>query len=70
VTIKNFKDQIDELKGISGLHFHNLCELNSDALERTLAEVEKKFSFYFKILNGLISAADIILRDLIMILRD
>jgi carboxynorspermidine decarboxylase len=47
VTIKNFKDQLPELKGISGLHFHNLCELNSDALERTLAEVEKKFSFYF-----------------------
>jgi carboxynorspermidine decarboxylase len=47
VTIKNFINQIDEIKGISGLHFHNLCELNSDALERTLAEVEKKFAFYF-----------------------
>jgi carboxynorspermidine decarboxylase len=47
VTIDNFKDGLHELKGISGLHFHNLCELNSDALERTLAEVEKKFSFYF-----------------------
>jgi carboxynorspermidine decarboxylase len=48
VTIKTFKTYSHELKGISGLHFHNLCELNSDALERTLAEVEKKFSFYFE----------------------
>lgn len=28
---------------VSGLHFHNLCELGSDALERTLAAVETKF---------------------------
>jgi carboxynorspermidine decarboxylase len=47
VTLANFKNQEHELIGITGLHFHNLCELNSDALERTLAEVEKKFSFYF-----------------------
>jgi len=33
----------DQLEGISGLHFHNLCELGSDALERTLAAVEAKF---------------------------
>lgn len=33
----------DQLEGISGLHFHNLCELGSDALERTLAAVETKF---------------------------
>lgn len=37
----------DLLKGISGLHFHTLCELGSDALERTLAVVEKKFSHLF-----------------------
>jgi len=35
------------LDGIDGLHFHTLCELNSDALERTLAVVEQKFSKYF-----------------------
>ncbi len=46
-TLKNFKESIDLIEGISGLHFHNLCELNSDALERTLAIVEEKFSFYF-----------------------
>lgn len=33
----------NDLDGISGLHFHTLCELNSDALERTLKAVEDKF---------------------------
>lgn len=33
---------------LDGLHFHNLCEKNSDALERTLAEVESKFSPYIE----------------------
>ncbi|QHI69341.1 carboxynorspermidine decarboxylase [Tichowtungia aerotolerans] len=31
------------LDGISGLHFHTLCEQNADALEKTLAAVEEKF---------------------------
>ncbi len=30
-------------KGISGLHFHTLCEQNSDALEETILAVEEKF---------------------------
>jgi len=34
------------LEGLNGLHFHTLCELNSDALERTLAAVEKHFWQY------------------------
>ncbi|MBU0682845.1 MAG: carboxynorspermidine decarboxylase [Candidatus Omnitrophota bacterium] len=34
------------LDGISGLHFHTLCELNSDALERTLQAVERKFGCF------------------------
>ncbi len=33
-----------DFTGLSGLHFHNLCELGSDALERTLAAVEKNFA--------------------------
>jgi carboxynorspermidine decarboxylase len=33
-----------DFDGIAGLHFHNLCELGSDALERTLAVVEKNFA--------------------------
>ncbi|MFN2351802.1 MAG: alanine racemase, partial [Kiritimatiellia bacterium] len=32
-----------DLEGISGLHFHTLCELNADSLERTLAVVERNF---------------------------
>ena len=30
------------LDGISGLHFHTLCEQNSDCLARTLKAVEEK----------------------------
>jgi len=33
----------DMLDGISGLHFHTLCELNSDSLERTMEAVEQQF---------------------------
>jgi carboxynorspermidine decarboxylase len=36
----------DSLSGISGLHFHTLCEQNADALERTLAVIEEKFGKY------------------------
>jgi len=32
-----------DLEGITGLHFHTLCERNSDSLERTLAVVERQF---------------------------
>lgn len=35
------------LNGISGFHFHTMCEQNSDTLERTLAVVEQKFARYF-----------------------
>jgi len=35
--------QGEDLTGISGLHFHTLCEHNADALERTLAVFEEKF---------------------------
>lgn len=33
----------ESLDGISGLHFHTLCEQNADALEITLRAVEAKF---------------------------
>lgn len=46
VTRENF--QASELDGISGLHFHNLCELNADALARTLPAFEEKFSEFLK----------------------
>lgn len=32
-----------DLSGISGLHFHTLCEQNSDTLERTIPHFEKHF---------------------------
>ena len=46
ITLEELKGA--DLTGISGLHFHTMCEQNSDTLERTLAEVEKKFAPYFK----------------------
>jgi len=44
VTIKEFRP--DLLEGISGLHFHTLCEQNSDALLETLRVVEENFGKY------------------------
>ncbi|MDO5398145.1 MAG: carboxynorspermidine decarboxylase [bacterium] len=44
VTAENFRG--DMLDGIEGLHFHTLCEQNSDALETTLKAVEAKFGQY------------------------
>jgi len=41
-TIREFFKP-DQLDGITGLHFHTLCELNADSLQRTLAAVEKQF---------------------------
>lgn len=32
-----------DLAGLSGLHFHTLCQKNADALQRTLRAVEQKF---------------------------
>ena len=44
VLLEQFEGQ--SLDGISGLHFHTLCEKNSDSLMRTLAVFEKKFGQY------------------------
>lgn len=41
ITRKNFRT--DDLDGVSGLHFHTLCEQNSDDLEATLYAIEDKF---------------------------
>lgn len=46
ITLSNFKPE--ELDGIEGLHFHTLCEQNSDALERTIPIVDEKFGHYIK----------------------
>ncbi len=37
-----------DFEGISGLHFHSLCQGGAEALGRTLAVVEQKFKEYFK----------------------
>ncbi len=41
VTLKNF--QPNQLEGISGLHFHTLCEQDAEDLEKTLDAIEEKF---------------------------
>ncbi len=44
IKIDHFAD--GDLDGIEGLHFHAMCEQNSDTLERILEVVEKKFGKY------------------------
>lgn len=44
ITLRNFAE-ID-LTGVSGIHFHTLCEQNSDDLEKTLSAIEEKFGKY------------------------
>lgn len=41
IVRRNFR--ADDLRGVTGLHFHTLCEQNSDDLKRTLNAVEDKF---------------------------
>lgn len=44
VTLSQFRPE--ELEGIEGLHFHTMCEQNSDVLKRTLQVVDEKFGQY------------------------
>lgn len=44
ITLANFR--LELLEGISGFHFHTLCEQNADALIETLAAFEEKFGQY------------------------
>ncbi len=46
VTRENFIPE--HLDGISGLHFHNLCELNADSLARTLPAFEERFGEFLE----------------------
>lgn len=52
VTIAKFKEEVEYnpeiLEYIDGLHFHTLCEQNSDDLETTVRAVEEKFGKYLK----------------------
>lgn len=45
-TLKNFDESI--LTFLDGLHFHTLCEQNSDDLETTAKAFEEKFGKYLK----------------------
>lgn len=60
VTIREFVSGLDAPEGkrllslLDGIHFHTLCEQNSDDLEKTLDAVEEKFGGYladFKWIN-------------------
>lgn len=44
VTLENFRE--GQLEGLSGLHFHCLCEQNADALAATVKAVEEQFGKY------------------------
>ncbi|WP_331665472.1 carboxynorspermidine decarboxylase [Anaerocolumna sp.] len=44
VTLSQFEPE--EMEGIDGLHFHTMCEQNSDVLERTVKVVDEKFGKY------------------------
>lgn len=52
VTISNLEKALEDepelLDGVEGLHFHTLCEQNSDDLEKTLDAVEASFGKYMK----------------------
>ena len=41
-TLSNF--QKEDFQGVDGIHFHTLCEQNSDDLAKTLHDVEKRFA--------------------------
>ena len=43
-TLDNFDESL--LDGIDGLHFHTMCEQNSDVLKRTIPHIEEKFGKY------------------------
>jgi carboxynorspermidine decarboxylase len=67
----------DVVEGLDGLHFHTLCEQNSDALEATLEVFEAKFGEYLPNLRWVnfggghhITRADYDVDRLVRILRD
>ena len=47
VTLAQFREDLALADGIDGLHFHTMCEQNSDVLARTVPVFEEKFGFMF-----------------------
>lgn len=47
-TLTKFQEEMtaEDIAALDGLHFHTLCEQNSDDLEKTLKAVEEKFGEY------------------------
>ena len=45
-TLEYLKDK--DLQGLDGIHFHTMCEQNSDTLERTIKVVDEKFGEILK----------------------
>ncbi len=67
----------EDLEGLEGLHFHTLCEQNSDVLEATLAAFEAKFGQYLGRLSWVnfggghhITRADYDVERLVWLVRD
>ncbi|PAU77564.1 carboxynorspermidine decarboxylase [Halomonas salipaludis] len=67
----------EDLDGLEGLHFHTLCEQNSDALEETLAAFEAKFGHYLAGMKWMnlggghhITRADYDVERLVRVVRD
>lgn len=51
VTRENFRE--DLLEGVEGLHFHTLCEQNSDDLVKTFEAFERDFGAYLPLMKWL-----------------
>lgn len=51
IRLSDFDDELADM--VDGLHFHTLCEQNSDDLETTLKAVEEKFGKYLNKMNWL-----------------
>jgi len=67
----------ESLELLDGLHFHNLCEKNSDALERTLTHVEAQFAPFIERVNWvnfggghLVSRADYDIERLVRVITE
>lgn len=51
IRLSDFDDELADM--VDGLHFHTLCEQNSDDLETTLKAIEEKFGKYLNKMNWL-----------------
>lgn len=67
----------DQLEGITGLHFHNLCEQDIEPLKRTIAAVERQFGEFLPQMQWVnfggghhISRPDYQVDELIQLIRD